>query len=52
MHCYYYSALCISFLNDLKKTPPQFALFPADVFVKTLVYGNPIFEEGDNHKVL
>ena len=29
---------------------PQVALFPEDVFVKTLLYGNPIFDENDNQK--
>ena len=31
---------------------PQFTLFPEDVFVKVLLYGNPIFDENDNREVL
>ena len=52
LHCHDYSALCIFFLNDLKNISPQFALLPEDVFVKTLLYGNPIFDENDNQEIL
>ena len=52
MHCHYYSALRISFLNDLNNISPQFALFPEDVFVKTLLYGNPIFDQNDDQEIL
>ena len=51
-HCHYYSALRISFLNDLNNISPQFALFPEDVFVKTLLYGNPMFDENGNQEIL
>ena len=47
LRCYYYSALRISFLNDLNDISPKFALLPEDVFVKTLLYGNPAFDESD-----
>ena len=30
---------------------PQVALFPEDVFVKILLYGNPIFDENDDQKI-
>ena len=52
LHCHYYSALRISFLDDLNNISPQFALFPEDVFVKTLLYGNPILDENDNQEIL
>ena len=52
LHCQYYSALCISFLDDLNNISPQFALFPEDMFVKTLLYGNPMFHENDNQEIL
>ena len=52
LHYHYYSALCISFLNDLNNISPQFALFPEDVFVKTLLYGNPMFDENGNQEIL
>ena len=52
LRCYYYSALRISFLNDLNDISPKFALLPVDVFVKTLLYGNPIFDESDCQKIL
>ena len=52
LHCHYYSALHISFLNDLNNISPQLALHPEEVFVKTLLYRNPIFDESDNHKIL
>ena len=32
-------------LNDLNNISPQFAPLPEDVFVKTLLYGGPIFDE-------
>ena len=50
--CHYYSALRISFLNDLSNISPQFALFPEGVFVKTLLYGNLMFDENDNQEIL
>ena len=34
------------------KESPQFALFPEDVFVRILLYGNPIFYENENHRIL
>ena len=52
LHCHYYSVLCISFLNNLNNISPQFALFPEDVFIKTLLYGNPMFDENDSEKIL
>ena len=52
LHCHYYSALRISFLNDLDNISPQSALFPEDVFVKTLLYVNPILDENDNQEIL
>ena len=52
LHCHYYSALRISFLNDLNNISPQFALFPEDVFVKTLLYGNPVFDENGKQEIL
>ena len=52
LHCHYYSALRISFLDDLNNISPQFALFPEDMFVKTLLYGNPMFDENDNQEIL
>ena len=51
LHYHYYSALFIYFLNGLNKISPQFTLLPEDVFVKTLLYGNPIFDEIDNQKI-
>ena len=33
---------CFSFLNNLNNISPQFALFPEDVFVKTLLYAGHI----------
>ena len=51
LHCHYYSARPISFLNDLNNILLQFALFPKDVFVKTLLSGSPIFDENDNQKI-
>ena len=42
----------LSFLNDLNNISPQFTLFPEDVFVKTLLYGNPIFDENDNQEII
>ena len=50
LHCHYYSALHISFLNDLNNISPQ--LLPDKVFAKTLYYENPIFDESDNRKIL
>ena len=44
--------LRISFLDDLNNISPQFALFPEDMFVKTLLYGNPMFDENDNQETL
>ena len=41
----------ISILNDLHNNSPQLALPPEDVFVKTLLYGNPIFDERGNQKL-
>ena len=52
LHCLYYSALRISFLNDLNNILPQFALFLQDVFIKTLLSGNTIFDENDNQEIL
>ena len=52
LHYHYYSALCISFLNDLNNISPQFTLFPDDVFIKALLYGNPMFYENDNEEIL
>ena len=52
LHCHYYSALRISFLDNLNNISPQFALFPEDVFVKTLLYGNLMFDENDNQEIL
>ena len=40
------------FLIDLNSISPQFALLPEDMFVKTLLYCNKIFDESDNHKIL
>ena len=40
----------ISFSNDLNKISPQFLLLPEDMFVKTLLYGNPISDESENQK--
>ena len=51
LHCHYYSALIISFLNDLNNISPQFALFLEVVFVETLLYGNPVFDENDNQEI-
>ena len=51
LNCHFYLALRISFLNDLNISP-QFALFPEEVFVKTLLYSNPMFDENDNQKIL
>ena len=51
LHCHY-SSLRISFLDDLNNISPQFILFPEDVFVKTLLHGNPMFDENDNQKIL
>ena len=31
---------------------PQFALFPEDAFVKTLLFGNPMFDENNNQEIL
>ena len=42
----------LSFSNDLVIISPQFALHPEDVFVKTLLYGNPIFDENGNQEML
>ena len=52
LHYYCYSALRISFLKDLNKISPQFALFSEDVFAKALLYDNPIFDENDNQEIL
>ena len=52
LHCHYYPALRISFLKDLNSISPQFSLLPEDVFLKTLLYGNLIFDENDNQKIL
>ena len=52
LRCYYHSGLRIFFLNDLNNISPQFALFPEDVFVKTPLYGNPIFHKNDNQEIL
>ena len=41
LHCYYYSALLISLLNNLNISPP-FALLPEEEFIKTL-YDSPNF---------
>ena len=49
---HYYSALHISFLDDLNNISPQFTLFPEDMFVKTLLYGNQTFDENDNQEIL
>ena len=51
LRCHYFSALRVSFLNDLNNISSQFALFPYDVFVKTLLYGNPIFDKNDNREI-
>ena len=51
-NCHHYSSLRISFLNDLNNISLQFALLPKDVFVKTLLYGNPVFDENENQKIL
>ena len=40
------------FLNDLNNISPQFLLLPEDVFVKTLLYGDPVFDESDNQNIL
>ena len=47
-----FRALRISFLDDLDNISPQFALFPEDVFVRTLLYGNPMFDENENQEIL
>ena len=52
LHCHYYPAFRISFINELNNISPQFELLPEYVFVKTLLYGNPIFNESDNHEML
>ena len=52
LHCHYFSALRISFLDDLNNISPQFALFPEDVFVKTLLYDKPMFDKNDNQEIL
>ena len=41
----------MTFLNDLNNISPQFALFHEDVSVKTLLYGNPMFDENDSQKI-
>ena len=51
LHCHYYSAFHISFLDDLNNISPQFTVFSEDVFVKTLLYGNPMFNENDNQEI-
>ena len=40
-----FSILSMKDLNDLNNISPQFAPLPEDVFVKTLLYGGPIFDE-------
>ena len=52
LHCHYYSVFHITFLNDLNNISPHFALFHEDVSVKTLLYGNPMFDENDSQKIL
>ena len=52
LHCHYYSVFHITFLNDLNNISPQFALFHEGVSVKTLLYGNPMFDENDSQKIL
>ena len=51
-HCYYYSALLLSFPSDLNSISPKFALFLKDLFVKALFYSNPVFDKSDIHKIL
>ena len=58
LHCHYYRAMHISFLNYLNNISPQFALLPEDVFVKTLLFcqnttlqNNSIFDESENQKI-
>lgn len=41
LHCHYYLAFHIFFLDYLNTISPQFELFPEDVFVKILLYGFP-----------
>ena len=41
-----------SFLDDLNNILPQFALFLEDMFVKTLLFGNPMFDENGNQEIL
>ena len=50
LNCHCYTLLRISFLNVLNKILPQFALLPEKGFTKTLLDGNPIFDESDNQK--
>ena len=47
-----YKGLALKGSYDLNNISPEFALLPEDVFVKKLLYGNTIFDESDNHKIL